>query len=187
MVMEDEVEPCYCGHTGIDHEGCKCFTPTNMEEKPLWNMTDEEIIEKYYPTKATPPGYEWRQLSEEQIEDNEWEWEGGEFDELIPWTFYSVDVDEEKFLVLLDTWNNHRNVIAFTSSGRIPEKKEDRERQIKEGHIDDSYDYITFRNNKLWRICINPNMALEYIGVIQELPDLYWIKTIKLKVEYGDK
>ena len=185
LVMEDEVEPCYCGHTGIDHEGCKCFTPTNMEEKPLWNMIDKEIIEKYYPTKATPPGYE--PLSEEQIEDNEWEWGGGEFDELIPWTFGSQEVDEEKFLVLLDAWNNHSNVIAFTSAGHLPEKKEARERLKKEGSIDASYDYIVFRNEKLWRVSITPNMGLDWIELIQELPDLYQLKDIKLKVEiYGE-
>ena len=109
--MEDEVEPCYCGHTGIDHEGCKCFTPTNMEEeKPLWNMEDEEIIEKYYP------------------KEEDFEWEGWEHDEMIPWTFSSEEVDKEKFLVLNQAWNGDHNVIAFTSNGRIPEKKEDRER-----------------------------------------------------------
>ena len=168
--MEDEVEPCYCGHTGIDHEGCKCFTPTNMEEKPLWNMIDEEIIEKYYP------------------KEEEFEWEGGEFDELIPWTFSSVDkIDEEKFLVLLDAWNNNTNVIAFTSNGRIPTEKEDRERLKKEGSIHDWYDYIVFRNGKLWRVSITPNMGLDWIELIQELPDLCWIKDIKLKIEYEDK
>lgn len=171
MVMEDEVEPCYCGHTGIDHEGCKCFTPTNMEEeKPLWNMEDEEIIEKYYP------------------KEEYFEWEGGEFDELIPWTFSSTDdIDKEKFLVLLDAWNNNTNVIAFTSNGRIPREKEARERLKKEGSIHDWYDYIVFRNGKLWRVSITPNMGLDWIELIQELPELYWIKDIKLKIEYEEK
>ena len=170
MVMEDEVEPCYCGHTGIDHEGCKCFTPTNMEEeKPLWNMEDEEIIEKYYP------------------KEEDFEWEGWEHDEMIPWTFSSEEVDKEKFLVLNQAWNGDHNVIAFTSNGRIPREKEDRERLKKEGSIDDWYDYIVFRNGKLWRVSITPNMGLDWIELIQELPDLCWIKDIKLKIEYEDK
>ena len=161
LVMEDEVEPCYCGHTGIDHEGCKCFTPTNMEEKPLWKNIDEEIIGEYYP------------------KEEDFEWEGWEHDEMIPWTFTSEEVDKEKFLVLHQAWNGDHNVIAFTSTTNFP--------HTEEGEIDDTYHYIVYRNNKLWRIAINANMGLEYIGVIQELPEYFYLVDFFLNIEYEDK
>jgi len=30
--MTEDCEPCYCGWTGIDHDGCKCFSKEVIDE-----------------------------------------------------------------------------------------------------------------------------------------------------------
>jgi len=30
--MIEDCEPCYCGWTGVDHDGCKCFLKEVKDE-----------------------------------------------------------------------------------------------------------------------------------------------------------
>jgi len=146
------------------------LTMTNFTEE------EEEILNKYYPPRT---GY-----SENFEDEDEWGWEGGEHDELIPWSFWSDDCDtEEKFLVLYYGWNGYphgNDVMSFTSTDRLPYHEES---------IHESYETIIRFKNNIWKIIVTENMGIHWVGIVQPLPEHYRIEEIQIKIigEYFDE
>lgn len=144
--------------------------------KPLMQFTEKEneLLNQFYPPRTGELG------DDGDPETGEWNWEGHEHDEIIPWTFSSHDgIDEEKFLVLYNTWMSGEDstidgqVLAFTSTDRFPPVKDS---------IHESYEYITLYRNKLWRVSININMAVYGVHCVQENLKHFKIEDIEVKV-----
>ena len=135
-----------------------------------FNEQEEEILDKYYPPRTG--------ICEEYYAKDEWNWTGGEHDELIPWQF-GDEINEEQFLVLYHGWNGTFNTMHFTSVDRLP---------YREDSIHESYDTIIMYRDKIWQIAINENMAIHALVVLQELPKHFRISEVEMKVvgEYWD-
>lgn len=140
-------------------------------------MLDEEILDAYYPPRTGEMG------DDGDKESGEWYWEGHEHDEAIPWTFSCDEIDtEEKFLVLFHAWNRTgpNGSIHLTSTDRFPHRPDS---------IHESYDTIIYYGNKIWHVGINQNMGLEWLRVIQALPEHFAINggiEFKIEGEYWD-
>lgn len=135
----------------------------------VFTESEERILNAYYPPRTGELG------DDGDEETGKWSWEGWEHDELIPWTFSTWEwpsIDEEAFLAMYNAWNGE-NSFAFTSTDRFPPK---------EDSIHESYEYIVYLKNKIWRIVVNENMGLHAIWVEQELPKHLKIDEIQFKI-----